>query len=142
MYWKDEICYWSDHPERTEVWARSETGKWHRYLSPAWNPRFVYVVDNEWAELRKAQADGKQLQYYYADERQWTDANLSQPCKNSIRDWRIKPEEPVYEWQWVYQTDDGKFHITGLSYKSEEDMRKYVNPTGRVRKYELSKRRV
>ena len=91
----DEIKYWAEHPNRTKVWIKSSNDtSWKLSDSCiAWFSSSKYIVDDEWAELRKAQADGKQLQCKYEDSN-WINCTLTlEEIKNygNNKEWRIKP---------------------------------------------------
>jgi len=123
-----EIKYWAEHPDGTRVWQRTDDigSEWELNLFPKWHETFHYIVADEWAELRKAQEDGKQLQW------KGSDAVLGYYSMHNtnIEDWRIKPdepEEPVYEYQWIYRipTDkDGTYYMSMYYCTDEEDFAK------------------
>lgn len=95
MTHKDEICYWAEHPDDTPVWYRDiDKTKWETTTVPIWEPDAIYIVDNEWAELRKAQADGHQLEVYIPTEG-WQDEILDYYWMdgNITKAWRIKQEK-------------------------------------------------
>lgn len=99
MRHKEEIVRWANSPDGTKVWEKLNSG-WHLSTYPAWSPNVPYIVDDEWAELRKAQADGKQLQYCDIYNK-WVDRVLDVSYMNTtsssiLSRWKIKPE-PVYE---------------------------------------------
>ena len=102
--YRNEICLWANSPLGTEVWYKRKNtkDKWTCSISVLWNKDYIHIVDNEWAELRKAQIDGKQLQFKGLTTGQWYDTTLKyEDINNSyIQYWRIKPE-PVYEWQFL-----------------------------------------
>lgn len=102
MTHRDEILYFSVHGDGTKVWERS-AGEWELCACVMWRPECMYVVDNQWAELRKAQMDGKQLERAYNGC--WNEERLTFEMmeKTFIGDWRIKPKEPVKEWLWAYK---------------------------------------
>jgi len=65
MKHEKEIKYWAEHAEGTLVFYKKEgvEGEWetlHDKIS--WAPECEYIVDDEWAELRKAQVNGKKIQ--------------------------------------------------------------------------------
>ncbi len=62
MTHEHEIKYWAEHPDGTKVWARPQSEDWLILGIPGWAPDVMYIVDDEWAELRKAQADGAMIQ--------------------------------------------------------------------------------
>ena len=96
----EEMKRWAEAPDRTKVWHKMKAAdSWALDGAPAWLHDILYIVDDEWAELRKAQIDGKQLQIKLDGE--WVDADLSDgylPEVVTPDRWRIKPEVefPVY----------------------------------------------
>ena len=129
MTHKEEIKYWANHPNGTKVWLKSSKDtEWklsNGYV--AWFESSIYIVDDEWAELRKAQIDGKQLEFkeYLIHTREekiyerilgWVSMKTTSP-----NDWRIKPEEPRYEWQWVIQYQTGHYSLTTKHYTSKDE---------------------
>ena len=63
MKHKEEIIRWANCPDDTGVWTRNINAKkeWIKLSIPFWSNNRVYVVDDEYAELRKAQADGESI---------------------------------------------------------------------------------
>ncbi len=99
--WYKEIKRWVKAPNGTEVWWRNEKEtEWIRKDNVLFYNNMIYVVDDEWAELRKAQIDGKQLQKKVLNEHTWTNNILDEEnmIYSSPSNWRIKPEIefPVY----------------------------------------------
>ena len=97
----NEMNRWAKAPDGTNLWRRrldEESDEWTLHNDVTWNAWFIYIVDDEWAELRKAQTDGKQLQINYGSG--WKDLELNDDRmeNTSYRNWRIKPEVefPVY----------------------------------------------
>ena len=72
---------------------------------------------------------------------EWRDGKLvSQDYQVAYKpeDWRIKPEEPVYEWQWVMFSEKyNKHYMTDRFYANKWEI--LSNRDGWV-KYEPSKR--
>ena len=92
MTHEKEICYWARHIDGTPVWVRLKD-EWKLQKIPIWITNAKYIVDNKWAKLRKAQIDGKQLQYNYIDEG-WTNEYFTLANLNDrLSKWRIKPGE-------------------------------------------------
>jgi len=106
----EEICYWAEHPFGTKVWCKTEK-EWLRQNCSGWLPVYTYIVDNEWAELRKAQADGKQLQLKLQDK--WIDAELviKNKYNSTPKHWRIKPDK-VRKYKWAYSLASGAGFIS------------------------------
>jgi len=103
MTHKDEIIRWAKCPDGTKVWRKDKLdGEWQNFKAFEWRPDHIYIIDDEWAELRKAQIDGKQLQVKSKYECKWIDVELSSYDINHSdpKYWRIK-SEPVYEYQWI-----------------------------------------
>ena len=133
-----EIVRWAHNPQL--VWTRMSNNKgWVLISNPQWNESTVYILDDKWAELRKAQADGKQLQCinnigtdYTNDILDYQAMLITQP-----EDWRIAVE---YEYQWMIQTDKN-YDITSNHYTSKEVAQDNVGEYGTVTEsFEPSKR--
>ena len=95
-----EIERWAKAPNGTKVWNRKKNDHTWYIAEPLWAEYHIYVIGDEWAELRMAQIDGKQLQFYCSDENRWCDQPLEEihfKC-STPSEWRIKPEIefPVY----------------------------------------------
>lgn len=125
MTHKDEICYWAEHPDGTSVWFKRPGYGWALYsnTTPKWNKDTKYITDNEWAGLRKAQADGKQLQVKTVHGH-WVNSTLKirHLKTDDIENWRIKPEGRIYEWQYYRKLNDDTFKLTFLHYANEEEI--------------------
>jgi len=121
---KDEIIRWANSPEGTMVWYK-DFGHWIITDNPSWDSGTLYIVDDEWAELRKAQADGKQLQRFSGT---WVDEDtLNMGTFEEPKYWRIKPEG-VYEWQWIIMNNDSNsYWVTAGYFTSEEEFKKQTN---------------
>lgn len=90
----NEMKRWADAPDGTRVWFKDvDDLSWDTTLMPLWVESCIYIVDDEWAELRKAQADGKQLQVYQ-NMVKWVDDRLvySDLSSSTPERWRIKLE--------------------------------------------------
>jgi len=130
MKHEKEICYWAKQPDGTKVWRRAndKDSEWKLNLFPKWYETSHYIVDDEWAELRKAQADGKQLQraaYLCGRNREWIDIEfvIEDTKITELDHWRIKPEE-LYEYQWIYKLPagrEGMYYISTRYYIDEEE---------------------
>ena len=143
MTHKDEICYWAKQPDGTMVWFKYGNNDWKLTSGPVWRAHTKYIVDNEWAELRKAQADGKQLQIETKSGWKFKKLTLDQVRLHKSHWWRIKPEEPVYEWQWIYKVENGSYSMTINFYKNIDelfDAAPALKRTPLPSRFELSKR--
>lgn len=89
---KDEIIRWANSLEGTKIWHNSN-GTWSRVSSVNWKKTTKYIVDDEYAELRMAYADGMEIQIYskYGSEwKDWKTPDWSLPANA----YRIKLYEP------------------------------------------------
>ena len=57
---RNEIIRWANAPKDTKVWHKYDG--WTRYANPSWGLRGEFVVDDDWAEVRKAKIDGKKIE--------------------------------------------------------------------------------
>jgi len=134
---KDEIIRLANSPYKTKVWWRRDTGgKWVLTDTPTWSENNIYIVNDEWSELRKAQADGKQLQYGYMASGGWTNDTLDDEWMNisNPKQWRIKPEEPVYEYQWIFYDSVKKRYVFTDYYATYSSVGARYEPSKRIRK--------
>ena len=92
----NEVKRWARAEEGTNIWVKcaNDGESWHLRCDVYFSPDCVYIVDDEWAELRKAQADGKQLQFKLYSGAEWQDGELSYSGMSvgNPTHWRIKPE--------------------------------------------------
>lgn len=109
---KDEIIRWAKCPNGTEIWHRHKGDKkWLKTDEPNWYPTKIYIVDDEFAELRKAYADGKTIQQHNPQTQEWVDIQnpffiYGTSC------YRIKPEtKKVKLYQWLCKDENGKYYI-------------------------------
>ena len=143
MTHKAEIKYWAEHPDGTKVWQYEEMNitPWKLLCcAPEWFHDKKYIVDNEWSELRKAQADGKQLQFNFGEFDDWEDTTLTyyRMATSNPPHWRIKPKKKVYEYQWiVFDTITNEYLFTAHSVDKPIDPAYFINT---ISKYEPSKR--
>ena len=140
----DEICYWAKHPDGTKTWWKNKyENKW-KFVDPGWyiDSEDIYIVDDKWSELRKAQADGKQLQSLIKPDK-FEDQTLDRylMSHSTPSEWRIKPKETVYEWQWIITTNYDCFDITAKHFATKEEAQKSIGSLVSVfEKYKPSKR--
>ncbi len=98
MKHKKEIVRWSNCPDGTKVWTQYKgNSTWGTTLAPLWNPETKHIVDDEYSELRKAEADGKVIQSELCGMG-WKDRDNLR-FSNSPNRYRIKPE-PIYYYEW------------------------------------------
>ena len=119
---KDEIIRFANAEQGTKVWSKISNEKWLLVNSAQWNPNNIYIVDDEYAELRKASADGKIIQYKHGSE--WSDT-LTDSWEITIDTsrYRIKPDEPTYYYKWERLNNDGSISLS--AYASDEYSEKY-----------------
>jgi len=58
MKHEKEIIKWAKCKDGTGVWTRNRYNDWTLVNEPYWIPSLEYIIDDEYAELRKAQSDG------------------------------------------------------------------------------------
>ncbi len=101
MTHEKEIQRWSTTPDGTGVWYRYKNDtKWDKLNAAqvGWHDWCIYIVDDEYAELRKAEADGKTIQISNRNQTIWSD--WSKPgYSEGVINYRIKPED-IYYYQW------------------------------------------
>lgn len=106
MTHEKEIVYWSKRPDNTKVWCKTTNGRWILQNEVHWSKGLTYIVEDRWAELRKAVADGKTIQIYneMADvwenmPKRWWKTNFYEDYKMfSPVGFRIKPENEEPNW--------------------------------------------
>ena len=96
----DIIKWWLDNIDKG-VYARHINGEnWEYITNPSWSTNNVYVQNDEYAELRMAQADGKIIQHQIGsvDGLIWVDIEC---ITKGI--YRIKPDEPTFKvGDWIF----------------------------------------
>ncbi len=138
-----QIKRWADCPDGTKVWIKNNTEGWTLLETPMWLPDEVYVVDDEYSDLRKAYLEGKEIEVYQGD---WYDIGL---CNAKAQNfelfppdsyYRIKSDDPVYYWQWEkLDKDTGGIMITEHYTDKKANYHGYQVNSG-WRKIENSKR--
>ena len=103
--YRDAFDYWLDGGE---VYIKHvDGGKWYNSANPDWSPNEVYVQNDQYTELRKAQADGKVIQTNLRcpqDSECW-DNVIGVLTSISVGNYRIKPDEPKFKvGDWVEVT--------------------------------------
>jgi PAS domain-containing protein len=122
MTWEREIKYWAEHPDGTGVRHKTADGKWHRHGTVHWLENITYIVDDEWAELRKAQADGKDIyfkrdgKYIKQAEDWWKNEFYDAVHYTDLDEYEIDVEPEKKEWYecipdegiicWVWDNDE------------------------------------
>jgi len=132
---KNEMARWVDSGFK-QVWCNTSENGWITVLIPSWTPALKWIVDDKYAELRKAFYDGKTIQNNYRDPDIWIDVDEPLwviPACN----YRIKPE-PVFEWQWIIESfdkDEGYFMTEGFYTEDEKEREDWIKfePSKRIR---------
>ena len=120
---KEAFDYWLNGGK---IWERF-TGNFLNWKisEPRWNAGlYLYVQDDEYAEFRKAQADGKTLEVWVTDG--WCENERPMNFTEPIKYYRIKPDEPKYsreDWldKFVIDTKTKTIHkIVSICPKQNE----------------------
>jgi hypothetical protein len=122
-----EIQRWSKDP-KMNVWLkpRRDSAKWILVDKPiSWTSDGIYIVDDEYAEVRKAYYDGKTIQRFMYGE--WKDCTLEPLWDETLPgSLRVKPLKDEVVCQWIIQVDNPKesgftdeFFLTGLMSEDE-----------------------
>ena len=136
---RDEIIRWAKSPAGTNVWLKKSTADvWYDSIIPTWGDNVEYVLDDEWADIRKAFIDGETIQYYNKELGIWSDTlnrDASAFAGRRVEMYRIKPK-PVYEWQCYFRRCITEPFTLTEEYFTEEEMKRHPI----YRKYEDSKK--
>ena len=72
---KQEFGRWID-ANRPSVWIYSiRYGIWEKIPQPVWVEGNIYVVNDQWSKLRRAEAEGRQLQRYDEMSKRYIDCS-------------------------------------------------------------------
>ena len=107
----DEIHRLADAPQGTKIWYRAKlNGTWVLSNNYNWQEGCFYIINDEWAEIRKAMIDSKVIEI--SNKKIWSNSLNSVTDMGldgiSIKDYRIKPDvvEPVYyQYERLYQRE-------------------------------------
>ena len=148
MKHKEEIIRWANSPKGTKVWIKHIVGNWFLCEGTiAWNEKYQHIVDDEWAELRKAYVDGETIEYTM-DSTSWTKSticNIFDFGKKvytplGVNYYRIKPDEQTYYYQWErLEMNDNRLVISSYYLTDSEAVTLKYEEKG-WRKIESSKR--
>ena len=121
---RDEMLRFAHSKEGTEVWNKSRNEKeWIKVQRPMWHDSHSYIVDDGMAEVRKAVADGKQIQKRDSISGEWIDVKVSPSYSIDVSKWRVKSDEKVYyEWK---KAVNGVLYVTILVTNKEALRNKY-----------------
>ncbi len=135
-----EMVRWAQSKEGTRVWYRDKhASRWSMspICTPSFHPSAQYVVDDEYAEIRKAFLDGKTIQVK-TEVCDWRTVSKTESVHrfdgvNEESDfyysekYRIAPKE-VYKYQMLYKMHkNGTYILTDSFYESEAAFESSVN---------------
>ena len=132
MVHEEEIKLWAESPEHTKVWTRQHKKSWTLTSVLSWSPDNEYIVDNEFADLRKQQRDGEIIQFNpkLTMHDRWDDVvDLLVKPSHSLKHYRIKKK--VASWQWLYEVTPGecgfsqRWQLTQDLYTEAEAAKRY-----------------
>ncbi len=125
-----EIHKWAESPDGTGVWVRNNVlAEWGFTFFPSWGTG-DYIVDDTFATIRKAQAEGKPIQANIQWEshcpetftRGWSDfeGEVDGDHNGTKVIYRIKPNTEAV-WQYVCKNSvTGSYKLTTSLYTSKE----------------------
>ncbi len=92
------------------------------------------IIEDKHFEARKAFALGEPVEVNLTLHGITPWASVEFPLWDDTHNYRPKPKEPVYEWQWVYKINK-TYHLTDIFYTEEEanDWSKF-EPSRRIKK--------
>lgn len=111
---KEVIAWWLENPDRG-VWYYGSDGddKWHIRYEPHFLEEHKYVQNDEYSDLRKAQADGKTVEsrFEYGTKSKLDCWSVHLDIfKGGAGCYRIKLEEPTFKvGDWIQHPDDYVF---------------------------------
>lgn len=123
MTHKTEIKRWANCPDGTKVYFKSSNeNRWSVSSTPLWKEENIYIVDDEWAELRRAIIDGKTVEFNHSVDGWVSTENIGFKVEN----YRIKPDvaEVIYYYQYETLT---KNKVIIISYYVTEEYAKHLN---------------
>ena len=88
-----------------------------------------HFVDG-WIEVEKLDNDavlGKDSSWYHVLSLFWQPIDPA-----AIKAAKVKPKEPVYEWQWIFRHRSGVIHLTSCHYKSKDHAQQAMIALGEV----------
>ena len=113
----------ADAPHGTKVWVKRSTGSWETQQSVGWFDNFTYVIDDGWAEIRKAMVDGKIVEFYNGCNYNDTQFSIDEigTTGHTLSSYRIKPDvvEPVYYYQYEKISDSNNGCISISDYMTD-----------------------
>ncbi len=131
MTHKNEILKWADCPDDTAVWTRGlRDEKWTKIDAGriSWAPSQHYIIDDEYATVRKGVVDKKEI--YVKTQGGESSTRIHNPhFTRPASDYSVGPF-PNKSWQWLFYSDaSDAFEVTcHLSSKDTINMGIDKNP--------------
>ena len=99
---KKEMIRFIESEYGTEVWYKNNNStKWRKSQVPRWDKDTTYIVDDEYATLRKESIDTKMpIQVYNKELSEWQTPNFDLEFDGNIKNYRLKPDDhsyPIYK---------------------------------------------
>ncbi len=124
---KEEMIKFANSPVGTIVWCKMPTDElWDVTTLPSWDKDLIYILDDEYASLRKQFVDDKtQIEWLNTLHGEWeittlTDLDMFTQHLYAEYSYRIKPKT-VTKWKWViYDSETCNYFITSGFYTGEE----------------------
>jgi len=93
-----EVIKWFCDNADKGVWRKVK--EWELIYRPIFDVSTIYVKNDEFAEYRKAEADGKQIQYRLYNRREWRDCSVDDRIftQQGAKEYRIKPDFKGGDW--------------------------------------------
>ena len=89
------IEWFYEQPEDTEIWCRKKNSEdWFTTPEPTWSNEYIYVINDKYADFRKAIADGKEVEYFNDYSKEWEPLNTKMYNRKffAMVRYRIKPK--------------------------------------------------
>jgi hypothetical protein len=136
---KEEMIRFANSPDGTLVWCKLPTNTlWCTRDAPIWDKDLVYIIDDEYATLRKQFIDDPtQLQWFDKISKEWetstlTDLDIFTRQLHVGYIYRIKPKT-VTKWRWVmYITTQNDYYVTIDWYTEEEVSKRTDRPIYKI----------
>jgi hypothetical protein len=133
MRHQKEINRWARQPDGTKVWQKMGGGNWVGITSPSWYPSEIYIVDDEYAELRMLEIDGAVIQSKlvsqseygscYSKDAEWNE-DFEILYNIPVEYYRVKPKE-YYDYKFLIKRKNSERNfITRMYYKDETELKK------------------
>ena len=119
---RDEMIRFAKSEDDTAVWYRPKMStEWLTGLKPLWNKNYIYIVDDDYAKLRKESADtGRPIQVYSILLSIWKTPTYKLDFSAHIESYRLEPKEdhdyvePIAYYQLERLSSKGEILISNL----------------------------